>query len=220
VNSKVPRAICAGTLPRSGWFFLDKILGGRKVKSVKRKFITALIVSGLLVFALGCQKAPEKPTLSEMKPKLSEIFKTQLIQYLKDGGKLSTQSGEGINVLTLKSQLTDAKATFDLVDATWPSEFCPDARELFKKSHEGYELAIKLWDSKLNDKDEPIEPDINGWARYQNFAGGALVVKTYSLDFLVEAYRGKKYLPFDEDISVLLTLSYSAPGKLDRWFRW
>jgi len=30
-----PRAGCAGTLPRPGWFFLDKIFGGRKVKFVK-----------------------------------------------------------------------------------------------------------------------------------------------------------------------------------------
>jgi hypothetical protein len=164
------------------------------------KSITALIASGLLALALGCQKAPEKP-------KLSEIFKTQLIQYLKDGGKLSTQSGEGINVLTLKSQLTDAKATFDLLDATWPSEFCPDARESFKKSHQGYDLAIKLWGSKLNRSDEPTELNINGWSSYQSFAADALVVRTHSSDYIVVDYRGKKYLPFDENISILLTLS-------------
>jgi hypothetical protein len=160
------------------------------------KTITLVIASSLLLLASGCQK-----------PKLSEIFKTQLIQYLKDGGKLSTQSGQGINVLTLKSQWTDAKATFDLLDVTWPSEFCPDARESFKKSHEGYDLAIELWGLKLNKSDEPTEPNINDWSDYQAFAGQALVVKTYQADYIVEGYRGKRYLPFDENISILLTLA-------------
>jgi len=162
--------------------------------------ITVLIASGLLLLASGCHKAPEKP-------KLSEIFKSQLIQYLKDGGKLSTQSSEGINVLTLKSQLTDAKATFDLLNSTWPPEFCPEARESFRKSLEGYDLAVRLWESKLNQNDEPTEPDINGWSNYQDFAGQALVVKTYHYNAIVQEYRGRRYLPFDENISILLTLA-------------
>jgi hypothetical protein len=178
---------------------LDRSATNQKGNQSMRKSITTLIASALLVLAIGCQKAPEKP-------KLSEIFKTQLVQYLKDGGKLSTQSGEGINILTLKSQLTDAKATFDLLDATWPAGFCPGARESFKKSHEGYSLAAELWGDKLNKYDSPMEPNINGWTRYQAFAGDALlVVKIYSGG--VDKYEGKKYLPADENVSVLLTLA-------------
>jgi len=91
----------------------------------------------VVCFALvGCQ------------PKLPEIFKTQLVQYLKEGGKLSTQSGEGIDLDTLQSQLTDAKATFDLLKATWPSGFTPAARASFERSHIGYDLAVKLWKDK------------------------------------------------------------------------
>jgi hypothetical protein len=37
VPSARTRAGCAGTPPRPGWFFLDKIFGGGKVKHVKRK---------------------------------------------------------------------------------------------------------------------------------------------------------------------------------------
>ena len=36
-DSDGPRAGCAGTPPLPGWFFLDKIFGGRKVKIVKRQ---------------------------------------------------------------------------------------------------------------------------------------------------------------------------------------
>lgn len=38
----MPRAVCAGTQPPPGWFFLDKNFGGRKVKIVKRKNHTSL----------------------------------------------------------------------------------------------------------------------------------------------------------------------------------
>lgn len=160
-----------------------------------------LLTLALAVFVLvGCEKKPEKP-------KISEIFKTQLLQYLKDGGKLSTQSGEGINLFTLRSQLTDAKSTFDLLEATWPTGLAPAARESFKKSHEGYDLAIELWKDKIDRADTPIEPNINGWSRYQTYAGGALVIETRSSDGGFEEYRGKRYLPFDKNISVLLTIA-------------
>jgi hypothetical protein len=37
VSATQPRSVCAGTPPRPGWFFLDKIFNRRKVKIVKRK---------------------------------------------------------------------------------------------------------------------------------------------------------------------------------------
>ena len=173
----------------------------------------------LVTFGLfGCQKESEKPKTSaneiekpkisaKEKPKISEIFKTELVQYLKDGGKLSTQSGEGINLFTLQSQLTDAKSTFDLLEATWPQAFAPDARESFKQSHKGYDLAIRLWKLKVNKSDEPSEPSINEWSSYIGYAENALAIETYSSDYLVEDYRGKRYLPFHKNISVLLTIA-------------
>ena len=48
-NSGWPRAGCAGTPPRLGWFFLDKIFRARKVKFVKRK--TNLILSAVLILS-------------------------------------------------------------------------------------------------------------------------------------------------------------------------
>lgn len=148
-----------------------------------------------------------KQVHSAEKPKLSEIFKTELIQYLKDAGKLSTQSGEGINFKTLRSQLTEAKATFDLLNSTWPADFLLESKEEFKKSHEGYDLALKIWSLKINESDYPTEPDINSWSTFQAYAGDALIVKTYEDSFIVADYRGKKYLPFDENIRVLLTIA-------------
>jgi len=179
------------------------------MKSTLSNVLQKTLVYGFLIVVVvlaGCNKAPEKP-------KLSEIFKTQLIQYLKDAGKLSTQSGEGINIITLRSQLTEAKATFDLLNSTWPEGFLIDAKELFRKSHDGYDLVLKLWNYKIDNSDNPTEPSINGWPEFQAYAGDALIVQAHGDDFIVADYRGKKYLPFDENIRVLLTISSSHSKK-------
>ena len=177
-------------------------------------FLQPITKFALVVSVLGltsCSKAPTTSTAEAPKasptaaPKLSEIFKSQLIQYLKDAGKLSTESSEGINVITLAGQLTEVKATYDLVEETWPPGFAPTARDSFNKSHEGYALALDLWRHKDENHDNPTEPNINGWAKYQSYAGDALIVKVWENDSFVEQYRGKRYLPFDENIRILLT---------------
>jgi hypothetical protein len=107
----------------------------------------------------------------------------------------------------LENQLTNAKATFDLLEATWPPGFVPDAHESFIESHKGYDLAGKLWKGKIKNLDEPTEPDVNGWSRYLAYAGNAAVIETYDSSNSVAEYRGKRFLPFDKNISVLLTLA-------------
>ena len=60
---------------------------------------------------------------------------------------------------------------------------------------------------KIGDKDNPVEPNINNFTSFTNYAGDSLVLEIHPSDFLVESYRGKKYLPFDENISVLLSMA-------------
>ena len=54
-DSGWPRAGCAGTPPRPGWFFLDKIFGGRKVKAMKT--ILLILTVGLIVVSRQKVKA-------------------------------------------------------------------------------------------------------------------------------------------------------------------
>ena len=161
---------------------------------------TMLRLIAVCFLAAACTKNSEEPP----KPKLSEIFKSQFVQYLKDAGKLSMQSSDGITATTLARQLTEAKATFDLLEQTWPPGFAVGAREEFGKAHQGYMLALLLWQAKLKNLDNPTEPDINNWAAYQRYAGEALRTKVW--DGIVPEYKGRTYLPFDENISILLTL--------------
>jgi hypothetical protein len=57
-DSDWPRSVCAGTLPLPGWFFLDKIFGGRKVKIGNRKNHTfAENPKGISSFSPGLRAA-------------------------------------------------------------------------------------------------------------------------------------------------------------------
>lgn len=60
---------------------------------------------------------------------------------------------------------------------------------------------------KIGDKDNPVEPNINGYKQYLDYEGDLIVLETHPSDFIVKDYRGKKYLPFDENISVLLSIA-------------
>jgi hypothetical protein len=184
---------------------------------MKPKLIPLLVAC--VVAISGCSKAPEKP-------KLSDIFKSQLVQYLKDAGKISTQSTDGISFKALGSNLAEAKATFDLLEQTWPKGLWADAKECFEKSHQGYALALKLLNDKIQREDEPRElldnlrPDRTGWIALNAYAGSSLVVKTYdekdlTARTLTSQFLGTKYLPFDPNISVLLTIA-SAEFKKGR----
>ena len=53
-DSVWPRAGCAGTLPLPGWFFLDKIFGGRKFKFVKQNKIWPILRDVIILTVLSC----------------------------------------------------------------------------------------------------------------------------------------------------------------------
>jgi hypothetical protein len=69
-------------------------------------------------------------------------------------------------------------------------------------------LTLDLWSLKVRNKDEPTEPDINGFAKYQAEFGKHLIVERHDDSFIVESYRGKKYVPFDDNISALLGVGH------------
>ena len=171
-----------------------------KKSNIKITLIHALLLGASAFMITGC----------ENKPKLSELFKSELTQYLKDASKLSTQAGEGLSVVELKEQLTEVKSSFDLLGATWTDNFCQSGKAAFEKSHEAYELAFDLFRNKTLELDKPMEPGTNGWSKYQasSFAD-IIIIETYPYDCLVESYRGKKYVSYD-NIGILLTLASSS----------
>ena len=140
-------------------------------------------------------------------PKLSEIFRTQLLSYLKSAGRLASLTSQGVNIRDFAEQLATVRAELELLEQTWPTELQETALPRFKKSMGVYGLTLKLWNAKLDKKDEPTEPNINGWAAMLAAAGDDLEIQTFGNDYIVEEYRGKRYLPFDPNIGILMNVA-------------
>jgi hypothetical protein len=129
------------------------------------------------------------------------------MKFLEEGAKTNALAGQGVTYFQVREQVANTKAAYDLISVTWPPTLAASSREKFDRALEGWDLTIKLWNGKIEKLDEPTEPRINGFPRYMAYAPGLLIVETRDSTYLVAEYRGKRYLPFDKNISVLLTIA-------------
>ena len=130
------------------------------------------------------------------------------MRFLETAGELDASSGQGVNVHTLKEQLAKTKSSYELIAATWPQGFEPDARKSFDEAVRGWDLTIQFWASKINRSDDPVEPNINGYVDYLAYAGNSLQTDVHGDSYIVEDYRGKKFFPLsDTNLRILLTLA-------------
>ena len=129
------------------------------------------------------------------------------MKFLEEGAKTNAFADQGVSYMQLQEQVANTKAAYDLISVTWPPTLAVGCREKFEKAIEGWDLTIKLWLDKIKERDEPTEPNINSFARFMAYAPDKLVVETHDNGFIVADYRGKRFLPFDANISVLLTVA-------------
>jgi hypothetical protein len=156
-----------------------------------------LMVSGLLA---GCSSKPE----------ITDMFRQQLTRFLEEGTTTTAMTEQGISYLQFQQRIPAMNGAYDLAVSTWPEGFSADARSSFERALDGWDLALDLWSLDIGDKDNPLEPNINGYQRYVDYAGDMLVYDTHPSNFIVEDYRGKTFLPFDENISILLAIASDA----------
>ena len=169
------------------------------------KYFKPLLL-GLALLGASTAGCTTKPTVPE-KPTIPEIFKEQLTRFLEEGSKANAMTEQGVTYSQLQEQVADVKGAYDLAFATWPEDFSPESRQSFERALEAWSLALDLWALDIGDKDNPVEPNINGYRRYVDFAGDLLVVDTHPSSYIVEEYAGKKFIAFQENISILLTIA-------------
>ena len=148
------------------------------------------------------QAAAATPT-----PVYSQAFKDQVLEVIKEGTTLNAMTDQGVNYGDFQSQLAKTKGAYDLAESSWPAGFNPVAKRDLKKAFVGWRLALDLWNGKINESDEPVEPDINGYVTLLAYEGTAAIQDTHPDDYIVEGYRRKTFLPFSDNISVLLSLA-------------
>ncbi len=144
---------------------------------------------------------------SLFRPKMPDNLKEQMSRVLQEGATLNAMTEQGVNFSDFGDQLAKTRGAYDLALSMWPEEFAQDAKANFDKAFQGWDLVLYLWNAKINELDNPVEPDINKYQEFVSYSGDKLVLEVHPADFIVDSYRGKKYLPFDENISVLMAVS-------------
>lgn len=183
----------------------------------------AAMVAVVCLLLVGCATPPTATPVPTVTPvptptsiPISDWFKEQITSFLEEGTKLSQMTEQGLSYRDFQQQLANVKGPYDLASAMWPPGFAPGAQDAIDHALEGWSLALELWGLKIEGKpNNPVEPDIRGYERYLSYGGDRLVFgenpatwKGTPMEFYApKEEAGKKYLPFDENIRVLLTIA-------------
>lgn len=139
---------------------------------------------------------------------ISTEFRQQIIRVLELGSTLNAMTSQGVNYLTFRDQLAEVRGAFEFASTFWPDDFVPDAKQDLANALEGWDLALYLWNLDINDKDNPVEPNINGYQLFMDYyARDLLVIIPHPQNFIVPEYRNKNHLPFDINIRILLAIA-------------
>ncbi len=138
---------------------------------------------------------------------ISDTFKQQLMRLLEQSSTLNAMTSQGVNYVTYRDQLAEVRGIHDFTSTLWPSRFRTDAKDELDKALEGWDLVLYLWQLDIGDKDNPVEPNINGYQLFIDYADGLLHMETHPSYFIVPEYRNKRYLPFDENIGILMAIA-------------
>ena len=138
--------------------------------------------------------------------KISDNFRSQLMSYLKTAGKLNALSSQGVRMNDFEKQLAEVRSELDLLEHTWPKDHKDVGLPSFQASITGFDTARKLWQLRLDGKGVPMEPDVNDYREFVSIGGRYLDVNTYQNDDPKPDLRGKKYIPFDPNISIFLSM--------------
>lgn len=157
---------------------------------------------------VGCGTGSEKP-------KVPDIFREQLMRFLETSGELKAATGQGLNIGQMKEKLARVKSSFELIDATWPADFAPDARLGLKSAIEGWDLASILWQGRIDDLDEPTEPNVNQWMRYKAYYDSHPECRfKIEVHLYPPKYEGRRYVSAgDQNVRLLFS---SAAGDANK----
>lgn len=174
---------------------------------------TRVLMTCLIVVLLSHGCGPKKPEPDG--PKVTQEFKTQAMKFIEAGTVTTAKASQGVPYADLKAQVVSMHAAYDLMLAVWPEDIAIDDKKVLKDAIECWELALYLWNLKIKQADNPTEPNVNRFDKFLKIGGRDLDVQTFGKRYVVKAYRGKRYLPFDSNITNLLILAQMS-FKTDR----
>lgn len=144
--------------------------------------------------------------LSACAPSLPDDFKAQIRVVIQEGTTLAAMTKRGATYDEYGNQLLKVHSAYDLALAQWPDGFAPLGKVGMERSLNGWDLSLLLWEAKISRKDNPTEPNFNRYNDFVAYAGNKLVTAVWDEPSLPD-YDKKKYLPYDENISILFSLA-------------
>lgn len=143
--------------------------------------------------------------------KIPARFRSQADRLLEEGAKLQAMTTQGVKYETFANQLVSVKGHYDLMLASWPPKLDEEIGRSLERAFQAWSYADYMWDTKINQGDQPTEPNVNGYAKIVRFATTELVIKTWDANMIVpEEYRNKNYLPFEPNIGILLNIGHKS----------
>ena len=172
-------------------------------------FITGFIIGIFLIIGYGNNTffASGEKTIRQVINPVPESFKRYSEDFIKAGNQVNMASKVGTSYIEFSTKVKNTMSPFDLMLKTYPEFKNSDAFEDFKMAIKGWVLCIDLWEKKINEYDNPTEPNVNKYQEFVDYMGNNAIIETRDNFYIVAKYRNKKYLPFDENIKVLMSIS-------------
>jgi len=173
-----------------------------------KKFILVIVLASLLLLSACTQTTAPTPTQTIIPtPTVSDLFKTQALRFLEEANKLKSMTTEGVNFADYSAQLAEVNGVYELLNTLWLESFQVVTKGNIEKALESWDYAQLLWSLKIGKKDNPVEPNINHFKELMEYGSDFLKTDIHPSNYIVKDYRGKTFLPFDENISILFTVA-------------
>ncbi len=117
------------------------------MKALKSNVSKSLIFGSLLITTIFISCGKKEPEA----PKLSDVFKSQIMKILESGTKLNAATSKGVTYQNFTAALNDVNGAIELADAMWPENFAPSAKQKLKDASDCWGFCSDLWNAKIQD---------------------------------------------------------------------
>jgi len=144
-------------------------------------------------------------------PKLPPNFEPRLSEFLRDATRLFALTRQGTTIAAYGEQLATVATTHEMLVATWPADYAPNAKEELRQALRGWRFVLQLWQESIKTARDAtsgiyIEPDARMY-----FNGEAVrILDSYAPGRLIhgDLHGGsKEYIRFNANIGVLMTVA-------------
>lgn len=147
-------------------------------------------------------------------PKVSEVFKEQLRQFIYEGTKAVTSLDVGTNYPDFSKQLVNVQTSYNIVLENWPKNLSNESGVgNFLDAFTAWEWALELWRKKIEDYEPPMKlsdgTSVGNFDVLMEYASSDLVIlnkqdKLFSLYCSRHNEKVITCLPLSSNIQALL----------------